>query len=33
MKYKLEKIPVWDAFKEYSECPICYLSEKAVVLS
>lgn len=29
MKYKLETIPVWDAFKEDTECPICYLSEKA----
>ncbi len=29
MKYKLETIPVWDAFKEDTECPICYLAEKA----
>ncbi|MBN2657715.1 MAG: hypothetical protein JXR86_11700 [Spirochaetales bacterium] len=29
MKYKLETIPVWDAFKEDTECPICYLEEKA----
>ena len=29
MKYKLETIPVWDAFKEDTECPICYLSEKS----
>lgn len=29
MKYKLETIPVWDAFKEDTECPICFLSEKA----
>ena len=27
MKYKLETIPVWDAFKENTECAICYLSE------
>lgn len=29
MKYKLETIPVWDAFKDDAECPICYLAEKA----
>lgn len=29
MKYKLETIPLWDAFKENTECPICYLAEKA----
>lgn len=29
MKYKLETIPVWDAFKEDSECPLCFLAEKA----
>ncbi len=29
MKYKLETIPVWDAFKEDSECPFCLLKEKA----
>ena len=29
MKYKLETIPVWDAFKENTECPLCLLSEKA----
>ncbi len=29
MKYKLETIPVWDAFKEETECPLCFLSEKA----
>ena len=28
MKYKLETIPVWDAFKENSECPLCTLEEK-----
>ncbi len=29
MKYKLETIPVWDAFREDSECPFCLLQEKA----
>lgn len=29
MKYKLETIPVWDAFKEDCECPFCKLQEKA----
>jgi len=29
MKYKLETIPVWDAFKDDTECPICHLAEKA----
>jgi hypothetical protein len=29
MKYKLETIPVWDAFKEDTECPLCFLKEKA----
>jgi hypothetical protein len=29
MKYKLETIPVWDAFKEENECPFCFLMEKA----
>lgn len=29
MKYKLETIPVWDAFKEDCECPYCLLREKA----
>jgi len=29
MKYKLETIPVWDAFKEESECPFCSLMDKA----
>ncbi|MBN1798346.1 MAG: hypothetical protein JW822_07200 [Spirochaetales bacterium] len=28
MKYKLETIPVWDAFKENGECPLCTLEEK-----
>jgi hypothetical protein len=28
MKYKLETIPVWDAFNEQSECPLCILEEK-----
>ncbi len=29
MKYELETIPVWDAFKEGCECPICILFNKA----
>ena len=29
MKYKLETIPVWDAFREEGECPFCLLMEKA----
>lgn len=29
MKYELETIPVWDAFKEECECPICLLFNKA----
>lgn len=29
MKYELETIPVWDAFKEECECPICLLYNKA----
>ncbi len=29
MKYQLETIPVWDAFKEDSECPFCLLQKKA----
>lgn len=29
MKYKLETIPVWDAFKEETECPLCNLTDKA----
>lgn len=29
MKYKLETIPVWDAFREDCECPFCQLREKA----
>jgi hypothetical protein len=29
MKYKLETIPVWDAFKEDTECPFCFLKEIA----
>jgi hypothetical protein len=28
MKYKLETIPVWDAYKENSECPLCLLANK-----
>jgi hypothetical protein len=29
MKYKLETIPVWDAFDNESECPFCLLAEEA----
>lgn len=29
MKYQLETIPVWDAFKSECECPICALHDKA----
>lgn len=29
MKYKLETIPVWDAFDAESECPFCLLEQKA----
>ncbi len=29
MKYQLETIPVWDAFREDCECPFCQLQEKA----
>ncbi|QEN03573.1 hypothetical protein EW093_02285 [Thiospirochaeta perfilievii] len=29
MKYELETIPVWDAFKKECECPICILKDKA----
>lgn len=29
MKYELETIPVWDAFKQECECPICILHDKA----
>jgi len=29
MKYKLETIPVWDAFREDCECPFCSLQKKA----
>ncbi|MGL1892653.1 MAG: DUF6062 family protein [Spirochaetaceae bacterium] len=29
MKYELETIPVWDAFKAECECPICLLNNKA----
>jgi hypothetical protein len=28
MKYQLETIPVWDAFNEQSECPLCFLEER-----
>lgn len=29
MKYELETIPVWDAFKLECECPVCILKDKA----
>lgn len=29
MKYKLETIPVWDAFEKGSECPFCLLEREA----
>ncbi len=29
MKYELETIPVWDAFKAECECPVCVLNDKA----
>lgn len=29
MKYHLDTIPVWDACKENSECPLCILEDKA----
>ena len=29
MKYKLETIPVWDAFDDKGECPFCLLEQKA----
>ena len=29
MKIVLETIPVWDAFKKETECPICLLMEEA----
>jgi hypothetical protein len=28
MKYQLETIPVWDAFNEQSECPLCFLEDR-----
>lgn len=31
MKYKLETIPVWDAFREDCECPFCLMQEKAEI--
>ena len=30
MKYELETIPVWDAFKKECECPLCVLKDKAL---
>jgi hypothetical protein len=29
VKYKLETIPVWDAYHEDTECPLCLLQRKA----
>ena len=29
MKYELETIPIWDTYTENSECPLCFLKEKA----
>ncbi|MFP4364561.1 MAG: DUF6062 family protein [Spirochaetia bacterium] len=29
MKYELDTIPIWDAYKEDTECPLCLLQEKA----
>lgn len=29
MKYELETIPVWEAFRQDSECPVCILEKKA----
>jgi hypothetical protein len=28
MKYELETIPVWDAYKTDTECPVCFLQKK-----
>jgi hypothetical protein len=28
MKYELETIPVWDAYKAETECPLCFLEQK-----
>ncbi|MBN1698057.1 MAG: hypothetical protein JW881_11130 [Spirochaetales bacterium] len=28
MKYELETIPIWEAFKEENECPLCLLKHK-----
>ena len=29
MKYQLETIPIWDAYKKETECPLCLLEAKA----
>ena len=29
MKYKLETIPVWNAYQSGADCPLCYLENKA----
>ena len=29
MKYELETIPIWDAYDKDTECPLCFLSDRA----
>lgn len=29
MKYELETIPVWEAYEEHADCPLCFLHERA----
>jgi hypothetical protein len=29
MKYELETIPIWDAYNEDTECPLCFLADRA----
>ena len=29
MKYHLDTIPVWDAYHEEGECPLCILEDKS----
>lgn len=29
MKYELETIPIWDAYRAGGECPLCFLQERA----
>lgn len=31
MKYHLDTIPVWDAYKQQSPCPLCILQKRMVV--